>query len=99
MDGVATQDEYRLLETRPRVLAKFFEQSRDNWKRKCQEANAEVKRFRDKVRDVQQSRQTWREQAEQSQQEQQRLAEEVQQLQEQLAAARATVEKKVFAAH
>ena len=74
MDGVATQDEYRLLETRPRVLAKFFEQSRDNWKRKCQEANAEVKRFRDKVRDVQQSRQTWREQAEQSQQEQQRAA-------------------------
>ena len=98
MDGGAIQAEYRLLKTRPRLLARFFEESRDNWKRKCQEAIAEVKQFRDKVRDVQQSRQMWREQAEQARQEQQRLAAEVQRLQAQLAAATATVEKKVSAA-
>lgn len=103
MDGTS-QAEYRLMETRPRVLARFFEKSRDNWKRKCQEATAEVKQFRDKVRNVQQSRQMWRAQAEQARQEQQRLAAEVQRLQEQLAAATAAaaaaaaVEKKVCTA-
>jgi len=61
MNSGAIQAEYRLMETRPRLLARFFEESRDNWKRKCQEAVAEVKQFRDTVRDVQQSRQMWRE--------------------------------------
>ena len=98
MDGGTTQAEYRLMETRPRVLAKFVEQSRDNWKRKCQAAIAQVKQFRDNVRDVQQSRQMWRAQAEQVRQEQQRLAAEVQRLQELLAAATAAVEKKVCVA-
>ena len=87
MDAGTIQTEHRLLETRPRVLAQFFEHSRDNWKRKCQAALAEVKRFRDNVRDVQQSRQMWREQAELAQREQQRLVIEVQRLQEQLDAA------------
>jgi len=95
MNGSENQSEHRLMETRPRVLAKFFEESRDNWKRKCQEATAEVKRFRDKVRDIQLSRQMWREQAEQAVLEQQRLAAEVQRLQEELAG---TVEKKASAA-
>lgn len=98
MDGGTIQAEHRLMETRPRVLAQFFEESRDNWKRKCQEAIAEAKQFRDKVRDVQQSRQQWRAQAEQARQEQQCLAAEVRRLQEQLAAATATAEKKVSAA-
>jgi uncharacterized coiled-coil DUF342 family protein len=98
MDVGATRGEYRLLETRPRLLARFFEESRDNWKRKCQAAVAEVKQFRDQVRDVRQSRQMWREQAEQARQEQQRLAAEVQRLRVELAAATAPVGKKVSAA-
>ena len=61
MDAVLTQDEYRLMETRPRLLAQWFEQSRDNWKLKNQAASAEVKRFRDNVQAIQQSRQMWRE--------------------------------------
>jgi len=97
MDGCEIQSEHPLMETRPRVLAKFFEESRDNWKRKCQEATAEVKRFRDKVRDIQLSRQMWREQAEKAESEQQRLAAEVQRLQEELASA-TTVEKKASVA-
>ena len=32
MDAVLTQDEYRLMETRPRLLAQWFERSRDSWK-------------------------------------------------------------------
>ena len=94
MDAVLTQDEYRLMETRPRLLAQWFEQSRDNWKLKNQAASAEVKRFRDNVQDVQKSRQMWREKAEQALQEQQRLAEEVQQLHIRLDAAEAALEKK-----
>ncbi len=78
MDDGTIQAEYRLLKTRPRVLAEFFEQSRDKWKFKCQTALAEVKRFRDNIRDVQQSRQIWREQAELARSEQQRLLTEVQ---------------------
>lgn len=95
MDEVVTQKEYRLMETRPRLLAQCFERSRDLWKNKYQAANAEVKRFRDNVRDVQQSRQMWREQAELAQSEQQRLEAEVQRLQTLLTAAEAAVEKKV----
>lgn len=98
MDDDANPADYVLMETRPRVLAKFFEQSRDNWKRKCQAALADVKQFRDKVRDVLESRQMWCERAEQSEQERRRLAAEVQQLRAQLAVANATLEKKVAAA-
>jgi predicted nucleic acid-binding Zn-ribbon protein len=93
MQIVETQAKYRLLDTRPRVLAKFFQASRDKWKRKCQQAHAENKKLRDQARDVRESRQHWREQAEQAQCEKQRLAADVQLLKEQLAVA----EKKVSA--
>ena len=90
--------EYPLLETRPRLLANSFRESRDNWKRKCQEAKAEVKSLRDRVRDVELSRSKWRDDAEMAQREQQRLLEEIQHLQSQLslsAEALAQSEKKV----
>lgn len=77
--------EYRTMETRPRVLAESFRKSRDNWKRKCQQAKAETKSLRDRVRDLELSRAKWRDDAEVSQKEQIRLQEEVEQLQSQLA--------------
>lgn len=89
--------EYSLLETRPRVLAQSFRESRDNWKRKCQEAKAEIKSLRGRIRDLELSRAKWRDDAEASQREQQDLREEVERLQTQLtfsAAAVAESEKK-----
>ena len=82
MDG--KEKEYELMEKRPRVLANSFRKSRDNWKRKCQETKAEVKSFRDRVRDLELSRSKWRDDAEEAQREIQRLQEEIEQLQSQL---------------
>ena len=78
------EKEYELMEKRPRVLANSFRKSRDNWKRKCQEAKAEVKSFRDRMRDLELSRSRWRDDAEEAQREKQRLQEEIEQLQSQL---------------
>ena len=88
---------YALLETRPRVLAESFRKSRDNWKRRCQEAKAEVKSLRDRIRDLELSRAKWRDDAEAYQREQQYLREEVERLESQLrlsGAALAQSEKK-----
>ncbi len=93
----ADEKKYRLLETRPRVLANFFRESRDNWKRKFQETKPEFQAFRGRIRDLELSRAKWREQAEQSQSEQNRLEQEVQQLNEELASLETWVEKKVLA--
>ena len=76
--------EYSLLETRPRLLANSFRESRDNWKRKCQEAKAEVKSLRDRIRDLELSRSKWRDDAEVARREHQRSLVEIQTLQSQL---------------
>ena len=94
MSGTVAPKEHRLLEKRPRLLAQFFEKSRDKWKQKYQQAKAQVRAFRDRIRDLEISRATWRDKAEKAQSEQQRLQEQVQQLQEQLAAAEAIDKKK-----
>lgn len=89
--------EYSLMESRPRFLAQTFQKSRDNWKRKCQEAKAEIKSLRDRIRDLELSRAKWRDDAETFQRDQQNLREEVERLQAQLtfsAAAVAESEKK-----
>ena len=95
MSDVAEGNAYRLMETRPRLLAKFFQRSRDNWKRKYQQVKGEIKGFQIRVRDLEQSREQWRDEAERSRREQQRLAEECRQLQERLAASDEVNKKKV----
>ena len=95
MSDVAEGNAYRLMETRPRLLAKFFQRSRDNWKRKYQQVKGEIKGFQIRVRDLEQSREQWRDEAERSRCEQQRLAEECRQLQERLAASDEVNKKKV----
>ncbi len=84
--GTESRSEFRLMETRPRVLANFFRKSRDNWKRKYQEAKSATRALWRRVRDLEVSRTKWRERAEQTQSEQQRLREEVRQLKETIAA-------------
>ena len=76
--------EYRTLDSRPRALAHSFRKSRDNWKRRCQEAKAELKSLRGKIRDLELSRAKWRDDAETSQSELIVLQNEIEQLQSEL---------------
>jgi peptidoglycan hydrolase CwlO-like protein len=83
--SVLDSKEYPLLDSRPRALAQSFRMSRDNWKRKCQEAKAELKSLRGRIRDLELSRDKWRDDAEMSQNEERRLQNEIERLQSDLA--------------
>jgi len=63
-----------------RVLASFFQKSRDQWKQKCMEAKRELKRWKVRVHDVSKSRDAWREKAESMQRELESLQSQVQRL-------------------
>ena len=60
-----------------RKLARFFERSRDNWKRKCQEAKKRCKLLSNQVRAVQKSREQWRLRAEHSEEQLRALHQEL----------------------
>lgn len=47
-----------------RVLARFFERSRDLWKAKYKQLQERIKAFRTEVRDLRRSRDRWRARAE-----------------------------------
>jgi len=51
-----------------RKLVRFFQSSRDNWKRKCQQAKLKSKLMGNQVRAVEASRAEWRSRAEKSEQ-------------------------------
>lgn len=74
MVAEGSRDKYR---SPVRKLAWFFERSRDNWKRKCQEAKKQLKLMSNQVRAVEKSRATWRSCAEQLQQRVQELEREL----------------------
>lgn len=44
-------------------LVRFFEKSRDAWKRKCQDAKYTVKRLKDRIRFLEQSKARWKNRA------------------------------------
>jgi chromosome segregation ATPase len=73
--------EYR---SSPRKLARFFEQSRDNWKAKCGEAKYRVKLLHTKVADLQKSRHRWKRETRQLESEVRELRDEVGRLQAEL---------------
>jgi chromosome segregation ATPase len=63
-NGVKTSSSSGKIYTSPRrKLVKFFEKSRDQWKAKCREAKALVKRLKNRVRYLEQSRDSWKQQA------------------------------------
>lgn len=43
-----------------RELVKFFKRSRDQWKEKCLEAKARIKRQRDRMRFLERSKEQWK---------------------------------------
>ena len=55
-------------------LARFFEQSRDQWKAKCREAKKTVKRLKNRLRWVEQSRARWKSRVKELEQENARLS-------------------------
>ena len=62
----SNEDHQEALEYRSpwRVLARFFEKSRDLWKAKYQVLQERIKEFRTEVRDLRRSRDRWRAKAE-----------------------------------
>jgi septal ring factor EnvC (AmiA/AmiB activator) len=62
-----------------RVLARFFEKSRDLWKAKYQRLQERIKQFRTEVRDLRRARDRWRAQAEALQEQIVELRAEIQQ--------------------
>jgi len=46
-----------------RKLVRFFEKSRDNWKRKYKEAKKTIRYLKDRMRSLEKSRDYWKEQA------------------------------------
>lgn len=72
--AVGTVDEFR---SPLRKLVRFFQRSRDNWKRKCQDAKKECKLAGNQARAVEKSRADWRSRAEQSEQRVQELEREL----------------------
>ena len=61
MTQAATRKEYK---SRARVLASFFERSRDGWKQKYQELKATIKGYKNRIADLIKSRDQWRLKAE-----------------------------------
>jgi peptidoglycan hydrolase CwlO-like protein len=70
--------------SRPRVLARWFHESREKWKRKYQELKRQLKRLQVQVADVRNSREKWKEQAQQKGTELAQMKAEVERLQRQL---------------
>ncbi|MFM9959701.1 MAG: hypothetical protein ACKV2Q_00550 [Planctomycetaceae bacterium] len=84
-----------------RVLVAWFRDSRDAWKAKFHDRQAELKRLKVRVSDVGKSREQWKQQALQREQELAALQAEVEQLRQRVSpphAAELSVEKKGSAA-
>jgi hypothetical protein len=61
-------------------LVQFFERSRDNWKRKCQDRIVRMKRLASRLEKMRSGRDRWRERAQSLEEELARVQGELQQL-------------------
>jgi|SRR5689334_227545 hypothetical protein len=71
--GTEQDDNKAPYTTSKQVQAWFLKRSRDRWKKKATRNNAELKRLRQRVADVDASRDHWRQQAESARREADRL--------------------------
>lgn len=62
-ESEAAQKKARTYSSPWRVLARVFEESRDNWKKKYMELQERIKAFRTELRDLRRSRDRWRAEA------------------------------------
>jgi hypothetical protein len=87
LQGLDQDSEERCFETldkRPRVLAKWFYESRERWKQKYRERMKEINRLKVRVSDVSKSREQWKEKAVRKERELAELKAEVDRLQQEL---------------
>ena len=70
--------------SRPRQLAKWLFESRENWKNKYQDLKVVLKRFQVQLADVRKSREQWKERAQFSTKELEQMQAEVEQLRKQV---------------
>jgi uncharacterized protein YdaU (DUF1376 family) len=61
---VLPSDELKAFKSPQRMLVRFFQRSRDNWKQKCMRIKAEIKRYKNQAADARRSREQWRAKAE-----------------------------------
>ena len=78
----ATKD--KVYKSPVRKLARFFEKSRDQWKAKCREAKAMIKRLKNRVRFLEESRDRWKMRAKELQAKVVQMEAEERKLQEEL---------------
>jgi len=55
-----TMERKTVYKSRTKVLLRFFEESRNNWKRKCRKAKENLKLAKNQVRAVEKSRAHWK---------------------------------------
>lgn len=81
---IALDDEQKEFRSPQAKLLRFFEKSRNGWKRKCRKAKDDVKRLTNNVADLKRSRFHWKETAKQQADEIQRLRRELDEVKKQL---------------
>ena len=64
-----------------RILARFFQSSRDNWKQKYVDLKAEIKRYKNQAADARRSRDAWKNKVRALEEQMRRLEEELAQRQ------------------
>lgn len=84
---VLPSDELKSFKSPQRMLVRFFQRSRDNWKQKYMRVKADIKRYRNQAADARRSREQWRAKAE-------ALEAETCRLESELARLRADADKK-----
>ena len=84
LDRDSDERNFETLEKRPRVLAKWFYESRERWKQKHRERRKEINRLKVRVSDVSKSREQWKEKAVEKERELAELKAEVDRLQQAL---------------
>ena len=67
-----------------RVLVRKLLESRSNWKKKCQEARRDIKRYKNEANDIRRSREQWRTRAEAGERAVESLRYQIEQLQEEV---------------
>ena len=64
MDSSVIETEYVLVfKSPPRILARSFRRSRDQWKKKCMVAKTEIKKYKNQASDARRSREKWKDKA------------------------------------
>ena len=74
---ITSNDEPKEFRSPQAKLLRFFERSRNGWKRKCRKAKDDVKRLSNNVADLRRSRSRWKEIAKQHADEIKRLRQEL----------------------